>query len=139
METQEPQTPDGTDTNDPSPTAESAQVDAATDVDGGDVEVGSPDFQQVSDDRGSATRAPSSELNRFQDIKVVVSADLGRATVPIQTLMNLGEGSVLELNREIDSPIELVAQGVPLASGEVVVVNGCFAVRITKVYENQKS
>ena len=46
--------------------------------------------------------------------------------------------SVLELNREIDSPVELIAQGVPLAEGEVVVVDGFFAVRVTKVYENQK-
>ena len=111
-------------------------VDAETSA---DVDVRSPDFQEVSDDRNSASETPTNEMKRFQDIKVVVSADLGRATVPLQTLMNLGEGSVLELNREIDSPVELVAQGVPLASGEVVVVNGCFAVRITQVYENQKS
>ena len=47
--------------------------------------------------------------------------------------MQLGEGTVLELNREIDSPVELMAQGVKLASGEVVVVDGCFAIRITEV------
>ena len=108
-------------------------------VDSENVEVSSPDFQEVSDNGSSHHRASANELKRFRDIKVVVSADLGRATVPIQTLMNLGEGSVLELNRAIDSPVELVVQGVPLASGEVVVVNGCFAVRITKVYENQSS
>jgi flagellar motor switch protein FliN/FliY len=101
------------------------------------IDVTSPDFQEVSDDGRSSGEVANHDLKRFQDIKVVVSADLGRATVPLQTLMNLGEGSVLELNREIDSPVELVAQGVPLASGEVVVVNGCFAIRITKVYENQ--
>jgi len=101
------------------------------------VDVSTPDFQEVSDQRRASGDSHTNDLKRFQDIKVVVSADLGRATVPLQTLMNLGEGSVLELNREIDSPVELVAQGVPLASGEVVVVDGCFAVRITKVYENQ--
>ncbi len=101
------------------------------------IDVTSPDFQEVSDHGRSSGGTTNNDLKRFQDIKVVVSADLGRATVPLQTLMNLGEGSVLELNREIDSPVELVAQGVPLASGEVVVVNGCFAIRITKVYENQ--
>lgn len=109
---------------------------AAEESAGGDVEIGSPDFQEMAKGPGSGNA--NADLNRFQDIRVNVSADLGRAEVPIQTLMNIGEGSVLELNRSIDSPVELVAQGVPLACGEVVVVNGCFAIRVTKVYETQK-
>lgn len=92
----------------------------------------SPEFQEFSDDQDGPDEP--SELSRFQNIKVAVSAELGRAEIPIQTLMNLGEGSVLELNRDIDSPVELIAQGVALACGEVVVVNGCFAIRVTKVY-----
>lgn len=92
----------------------------------------SPEFQEFSDDQDGPDQP--SELSRFQNIKVAVSAELGRAEIPIQTLMNLGEGSVLELNRDIDSPVELIAQGVALACGEVVVVNGCFAIRVTKVY-----
>ena len=100
------------------------------------VEVGSPEFQEVADRRQQPNQP--ADLDRFQDIKVKVSADLGRAEIPIQTLMNIGEGSVLELDRTIDSPVELVAQGVPLACGEVVVVNGCFAIRVTKVYENRR-
>ena len=92
----------------------------------------SPEFQEFSDDQVGPDQP--SELSRFQNIKVAVSAELGRAEIPIQTLMNLGEGSVLELNRDIDSPVELIAQGVALACGEVVVVNGCFAIRVTKVY-----
>lgn len=100
-----------------------------------DVQVDAPAFQEMA----AAIQGNAAELSRFQGIKVTVSADLGRAEVPIQTLMDMGEGSVLELNREIDSPVELVAQGVPLACGEVVVVNGCFAIRVTKVYENKRA
>ena len=92
----------------------------------------SPEFQEFSDDQDGPDQP--SELSRFQNIKVAVSAELGRAEIPIQTLMNLGEGSVLELNRDIDSPVELIAQGVALACGEVVVVDGCFAIRVSKVY-----
>lgn len=139
MESQESQIPEDQATGEmprDETQADGASADAVEGAESDNVEVGAPDFQDVADD-GNAGGA--NELKRFQDIKVVVSADLGRATVPIQTLMNLGEGSVLELNREIDSPVELVAQGVPLASGEVVVVNGCFAVRITQVYENKAS
>jgi flagellar motor switch protein FliN/FliY len=119
------------------PADDAAQRGAAADgTEAGNVEVSSPEFQEMTDQGQSLNK--QTDLNRFQDIKVNVSADLGRAEVPIQTLMSLGEGSVLELNREIDSPVELVAQGVPLACGEVVVVNGCFAIRVTKVYEDQK-
>ena len=100
-----------------------------------EVEFGSPEFQELSSNQDGGSH--STDLNRFQNIKVTVSADLGRAEIPIQTLMDLGEGSVLELNRDIGSPVELVAQGVALACGEVVVVNGCFAVRVTQVYETK--
>ena len=93
-------------------------------------DVSDPEYQELSDTSGS-NRAE--DLARLQNIQITVSAELGRATIPIQELMQLGEGTVLELNREIDSPVELVAQGVKLASGEVVVVDGCFAIRITKV------
>ena len=128
-------------TNDPETEVQNTpddDVNVANDgADSESVDVASPDFQELTDD---GEQPGASELVRFQNIKVTVSADLGRAEVPIETLMNLGEGSVLELNREIDSPVELVAQGVPLACGEVVVVDGCFAIRVTKVYEgNQPS
>ena len=93
-------------------------------------DVSDPEYQELSDTSGS-NRAE--DLARLQNIQITVYAELGRATIPIQELMQLGEGTVLELNREIDSPVELVAQGVKLASGEVVVVDGCFAIRITKV------
>lgn len=127
-ETEESNVPEETD-----PTADEG---AGVDVDADGVEVSSPEFQEVSESGDSPSQG--AELNRFQEIKVTVSADLGRAEVPIQTLMSLGEGSVLELNRTIDSPVELVAQGVPLACGEVVVVDGCFAIRVTEVYESKK-
>ena len=109
----------------------------ANDVDGEEAShnVASPEFQEVND--ADAANQPQ-DLSRIQDIRVTVSADLGRTTIPIQKLMSLGEGSVLELNREIDSPVELVAQGVALAAGEVVVVDGCFAIRVTEVYEGKK-
>ena len=145
-DTEETKEPEDAAPTDAAPTDAAATDAAATDGEqpdtesaaeetpaGDDVEISSPEFQEMVD--GGQTGSASTDLNRFQDIKVTVSADLGRASVPLQTLMGLGEGSILELNREIDSPVELVAQGVPLAAGEVVVVNGCFAIRVTKVYE----
>ncbi len=99
------------------------------------VDVQTPEFQEFS---ATHTGPTTSEIDRLQDIKIVVSAELGRMEVPIQKLLSIGPGSVLEMDRQIDSPVELVAQGVPLAKGEVVVVNDCFAIRVTEIYQNFK-
>ncbi len=75
-------------------------------------------------------------IQRFLDVKVNVSAQLGNIDVPIGDLLKLTEGSVLELNRSLGEPIELVAQGVRFATGEVVVIDDCFAVRVNEIEGN---
>ena len=72
-------------------------------------------------------------FDRFFDVKVSVYAELGSIEMPIGELLKLGEGSVVELNRLIAEPVDLVSQGVKIAKGEVVVVDDCFAVRITEI------
>jgi flagellar motor switch protein FliN/FliY len=103
------------------------------DVADGDVEVNAPDYQSLEETPSSN---PTGDLNRLQNIQIAVTAELGRAQLPIEGLMRLNEGSVIELDREIDAPIELKAQGVTLATGEVVVVDGCFAIRVLSVQNN---
>ncbi len=76
----------------------------------------------------------SGDLKRLHEVQVTVAAELGRTKVPIQELLKLTEGSVFELNRNISSPVELLAQGVPLGNGEVVVVDDQFAIRILEIY-----
>ena len=134
-EVETPTATEGADNETPAISKNAATADAGASGEESGVEVSDLDFQSLEDEPNKQSKPR--DLNRFQEIKVTVSADLGRASVPLQTLMNLGQGSVLELDREIGSPVELVAQGVALASGEVVVVNGCFAIRVTKVYEGQ--
>ena len=72
-------------------------------------------------------------LQRFYDVNVEVSVQLGRVTMPIGDLLRLSEGAVLELGRAISEPVDIVAQGVRLARGEVVVVEDRYAVRITEI------
>ncbi|MCA9053181.1 MAG: FliM/FliN family flagellar motor switch protein [Planctomycetaceae bacterium] len=72
-------------------------------------------------------------LNRFYDMSVLVTVELGRVEVPIGELLRLGEGSVIEFERAVDEPVEVFAQGVPLARGDVVTVNGRYAVRVTQI------
>jgi len=76
---------------------------------------------------------PSGSLSRFFDVTVTVSVELGRVTLPIGELVKLGKGSVIELDRDIDQPVDLMAQGVRLARGEVIVVNDRYAIRIDEI------
>jgi flagellar motor switch protein FliN/FliY len=94
------------------------------------VAVHPPDFPPLSQGAGTGATLP---LQRFFDVSVTVSVELGRVTLPLGQLLQLGEGAVVELDRYIAQPVDLMAQGVRLARGEVVVVEDRYAVRITQV------
>jgi flagellar motor switch protein FliN/FliY len=113
---------------------DSAADDSAADDSNGGAEPDSPEFPELKKGGGSSKVG---DLNRFYDVQVTVSAELGRTSVPIQDLVGLSEGSVFELNRDIGAPIELIAQGVPLGNGEVVVVDDSFAIRIKEIYSDK--
>lgn len=72
-------------------------------------------------------------LNRFYDVNVTVSVELGRVEMPIGEIVQLGETSIVELKRSISEEVDIMAQGVRIARGEVVVVDDRFAVRITRL------
>ncbi|HWL09043.1 MAG TPA: flagellar motor switch protein FliN [Planctomicrobium sp.] len=78
----------------------------------------------------SAIQAP---LKRFYDVNMSVSVELGRANMPIGELLRLSEGAVIQLDRLVSQPVDVIAQGVRLARGEVVVVDERYAVRITQI------
>jgi flagellar motor switch protein FliN/FliY len=79
-----------------------------------------------------------STLESLLDVKVTVTAELGRASLVIGDVLKLGPGSVLELDRGVSEPVELYVQGVRLARGEVVVVDDRFAIRIKELCEPRK-
>ena len=113
---------------DPLPSDSTSNVGVVSD-DG----LSTPEFPDLKPGTKNGKKA---DLSRFHDVQVTVAAELGRTNIPIQDLLGLTEGSVFELNRSISSPIELVAQGIPLGNGEVVVVNDSFAIRIKEIYAN---
>lgn len=83
---------------------------------------------------GNEGGSPVGDLSRFKDVEVTISAELGRTKMPIEQLLEMAEGTVFTLNRNVTSPIELLAQGVPLGNGEIIVVDDVFAVRIKEIY-----
>ncbi|HTU22188.1 MAG TPA: FliM/FliN family flagellar motor switch protein [Gemmataceae bacterium] len=93
------------------------------------------DFAELT---APATSGPPAPLDRLLDVTVAVTAELGRVTLPISAVLSLNVNSVLELNRSVAEPVDLMVQGVLLARGEVVVVNDCFAIRIKEIAEPKK-
>ncbi|MEL7497683.1 MAG: FliM/FliN family flagellar motor switch protein [Planctomycetota bacterium] len=96
-------------------------------------QVSEPEFQSFEN---SGSGDSDQDIDRLKKIQISVTAELGKTNISMQKLMSLTVGSVLELDQEIDSLVELVAQGVPLATGEVVVVEGHYGIRIVEVYQN---
>jgi flagellar motor switch protein FliN/FliY len=96
-----------------------------------------PEAHPVEFPQVSRTRANSAmPLERFAEVSIEISVEIGRVTMPIGELLKLGEGAVVELNRAVSEPVDVMAQGVRIASGEVVVVDDRFAVRITEIVSN---
>jgi flagellar motor switch protein FliN/FliY len=94
------------------------------------VEIQPAEFPAMNSRGSSAGARP---LSRFYDVKVTVTVELGRTNLPLSELLKLNEGAVVELNRAVGEPVDLVADGVLLARGEIVVVNECYGIRITEV------
>ena len=112
------------------------EADADTPSEEGGVMVSSPEFSAVSD---APTGVGQPTFERLYDVSVTVTAELGRITLPIGDLLELGEGSVVELNRPVSNPVDIMAQGVRLARGEVVVIDDCFAVKIKEIESPSKA
>ena len=82
---------------------------------------------------GGTTDAPISDINRVLDIPVQLSVELGRTKVPIKHILQLGQGSVVELDALAGEPMDVLVNGYLIAQGEVVVVNDKFGIRLTDV------
>ncbi|MBA3582147.1 MAG: flagellar motor switch protein FliN [Gammaproteobacteria bacterium] len=72
-------------------------------------------------------------LDVVQDIKVTLSMELGRTEITIRELLRLNQGSVIELARMVDEPMDVLVNGTLVAHGEVVVIDDKFGIRLTDV------
>lgn len=79
------------------------------------------------------TGPPDSNLNRILDIPLVLSAQLGNTRMLIKDLLQLGPGSIVELDKLAGEPLEVLVNERLVARGEVVMVNEKFGIRLTDV------
>lgn len=77
-------------------------------------------------------------LDVILNIPVQVSLELGKAKMDLRDLLQLGQGSVVELERMVDEPLDVLVNGALVARGEVVVVDNKFAIRLTDIVSPEK-
>jgi flagellar motor switch protein FliN/FliY len=82
---------------------------------------------------GAVAGAPSNDLNMILDIPVQLTVELGRKRLPIKNILQLAQGSVVELEALAGEPMDVLVNGYLIAQGEVVVVNDRFGIRLTDI------
>jgi len=78
------------------------------------------------------------KLDVILDIPVSLSMEVGRTKIPIRNLLQLTQGSVVELDRLAGEPLDVLVNGTLIAHGEVVVVNEKYGIRLTDVMSPQE-
>ncbi|MGC3979898.1 MAG: flagellar motor switch protein FliN [Steroidobacteraceae bacterium] len=78
------------------------------------------------------------KLDVILDVPVTLSMEVGRTRIPIRNLLQLNQGSVVELERAAGEPLDVYINGTLIAHGEVVVVNEKFGIRLTDVISPQE-
>jgi flagellar motor switch protein FliN/FliY len=92
-------------------------------------------FQTLEGDAAAASNNNNTDVNLdvILDVSVTLSMEVGRTRIPIRNLLQLNQGSVVELEREAGEPLDVYVNGTLVAHGEVVVVNEKFGIRLTDV------
>ena len=90
----------------------------------------SAEFEQLQEERSDGEEV---NLDSILDIPVTIAMEIGRARINIRNLLQLNQGSVVELDRLAGEPMDVLVNGTLIAKGEVVVVNEKFGIRMTDV------
>ena len=114
--------------------AEALEEQKRTDEKPADAEQGGPlSGEPVRPFSGATGGDTVNDINMVLDIPVQLSVELGRTKVPIKYILQLAQGSVVELDALAGEPMDVLVNGYLIAQGEVVVVNDKFGIRLTDV------
>lgn len=105
--------------------AEQAQADSA-----GAAATAAPIFEKLAPASGGHA---NHDIDMILDIPVQLTVELGRTKIPIKHILQLAQGSVVELDGLAGEPMDVLVNGCLIAQGEVVVVNEKFGIRLTDI------
>ncbi|MCK2149986.1 MULTISPECIES: flagellar motor switch protein FliN [Marinobacter] len=107
--------------------AEAGETEKDNDVQAAPME----EFDHVNEP--SQGTGPAPDMDVILDIPVTISMEVGNTQIPIRNLLQLNQGSVIELDRLAGEPLDVLVNGTLIAHGEVVMVNEKFGIRLTDV------
>jgi len=90
------------------------------------------EFDALEESTSSASTGDVN-MDAILDVPVTISMEIGRTNVTIRNLLQLNQGSVVELDRLAGEPMDVLVNGTLIAQGEVVVVNEKFGIRLTDI------
>ncbi len=91
------------------------------------------ELEELTEDDAPITGEEKRKLDAILDIPVTISMEVGRSHISIRNLLQLNQGSVVELDRVAGESLDVLVNGTLIAHGEVVVVNDKFGIRLTDV------
>ncbi|MFT7005729.1 MAG: flagellar motor switch protein FliN/FliY [Colwellia sp.] len=91
------------------------------------------ELEELTEDDTAITGEEKRRLDSILDIPVTISMEVGRSNISIRNLLQLNQGSVVELDRVAGEALDVLVNGTLIAHGEVVVVNDKFGIRLTDV------
>ncbi|HIF9077856.1 TPA: flagellar motor switch protein FliN [Photobacterium damselae] len=98
-----------------------------------DAQVQPAPLEELTDDSAPVSDDERRKLDSILDIPVTISMEVGRTQISIRNLLQLNQGSVVELDRVAGESLDVMVNGTLIAHGEVVVVNDKFGIRLTDV------
>lgn len=100
------------------------------------VTVADPAFQEIDPSASNAeSQGLNPKLDLLYDLQLVLSIELGRTTMMIRDILRLGRGSVVEFDKLVSEPVDVLVNGRKIAEGEVVVIDKHFGIRITSLVD----
>ncbi len=82
----------------------------------------------------SSPLLPAEQLDLILDVELALTLRFGAKILLLQEILQLNAGAVVELDRQVEEPVELLLEGRPIARGEVVVVDGNYGLRVHEVF-----
>ncbi len=92
-----------------------------------------PIFGNLAGASANNAGTPAQDIDLVLDIPVLMTVELGRTKLPIRHILQLAQGSVVELDGLAGEPMDVLVNGCLIAQGEVVVVNEKFGIRLTDI------
>ena len=87
---------------------------------------------------GGGTSQAGRTLDLLLEVELPISVSFGRSQMRLKDLVKLNTGSIVELNRSVSEPVEIIVNNCVIARGEVVVVEGNYGVRIKQIISRQE-